>query len=227
MICSIYDLVHEYINIVYPNDRPKGERKKTIHREIKNMLKSGWVADELIEGFKAWARRHPDKPTLYPSKIFVNRSKKKKNIIPVGRFFYHNLLRIAPPPPKRHIDYDLGEITTVGDMEYYLEMRASMTVNDLADYYFKQFGMKPASSIKKRVTGSLGYLLKNYDVEMLLFMIDVSANECHSEDLSPPRTPLDLEDHDEAARMIRDTKRTEAVISGGNKIVRRKRVQRS
>lgn len=225
MTFSIYDLVYEYTNQLFPNKKLGKEQMKTIHLEIKELLKSGWACDELIVGFKGWALKHPDKPTIHPTKLFASKFVKTRNLLRPGKLYYHNILRLTPPPPKRKIDYDSGEITTVGETEYYLEMRSSITLDDIANYYFKQFGIKPASSIRKRTAGSLGYLLKNYDVETLLFMIDSAANERRSEDLSPPRTPLDLEDHYDEAKQILSAKRTEAVISGGDKIVRRKRVQ--
>jgi hypothetical protein len=223
---SIYDLVHEYIRIFFKNEKVKKEKKKRIHNEIKELLAKGWCADELMEGFKAYKKKYPDAKTTLVTTMFTMRAKKKKNLLKPGKFYYHNDLRLTSRPPRKEIDYDSGEIKTISE-PYFLEMRADYTIDDLVNYYIKQFRLNPHPNDRKRYRGSLQYLLKQESLETLLFMIDANANYCQSEDRPAPRTPLDITEFAKEALEAKSAKVTETALAGGKRIVRKKRVRTS
>lgn len=220
---SIYDLVYDYIDRFFSGKKLDKDKKKTIHAEFRKLIKAGWTSPELYAGINDWHRKHPDKPTIFVSNLFAAKRPKSRNLLEYGRFYYHNALRNTSPPPLRAIDYDSGEITTISE-PYFLEMKASFDVEEVADYYCKQFEIKANKHEKSRIVGTFGYLLKNSDVERIMFMIDVAANECRAEDLPPLKTPLDITDYAKEALSIFHEKKTEAVLSGGNKIVRKQRM---
>lgn len=225
-MASIYDLVYDYMDTFFSEEELNNDKAKTIHNEIKKLLKNGWCSVDLYAGFNAWRTKNPTKKTIFASNLFVTRSKSNKNLLEYGKFYYHNALRKTSPPPMRFVDYDSGVITSMTE-EYFLEMEASFDVEDVANYYCKQFGIKPSNLQRKRMIGTFNYLLNGHEVEEILYMIDAAANECRSEDLPPLKTPLDITDYEDKAKETRAAKRTEAVLSGGNKIVRKKRMRRS
>lgn len=222
MARSIYDLVYEYIDIFFPNEKLKGSEKKIVHKEIKLLLKDGWCEDELISNFRIFRRKNREVRTLHARKTCVKKSKKRKNLLDCSEFYYHNDLRLTSPPPKREIDYDSGEIKVINE-PYFLEMKASYSVEDLVKYYGRQCGLRLRDDEIRRYAGSFNWLLKIYTVDAILFMIDAAVNICRSEDQPLPRSPLGIQDYERSARENYDKKKTETVISGSDKVVRKPR----
>lgn len=221
---SIYDLVYQYIDIFYRHEKLNKEQKKTIHCEIKSLLKNGWCSSDLYEGFIRAKKKRPDYRTLHVRKLFNVKRPKERNLLAPGVFYYHNDLRLTSGPPKRIIDYDSGEVKIIND-PYFLEMKASYSVNDLINYYTR-FVSGDAGN-KSRLIGSFNWLLRNYKVEEILFMIDVTINMCESEDLSLPHSPLDIQKYYREAKELIVLKETDTVLAGGRKIVRKKRAKSS
>lgn len=221
---SIYDIVYDYMGLFYEGKRLSKEQKKTIHQEVKKLLQAGWCSSELYSAFKGVKRKSPDLQTLKVSTAIRGTRKQEVNLLKQSTFYYHNALRVTSPPPKREIDYDSGEIKTI-DTQYFLEMRASYTVNELVDYYGRQLGTKLRSHEKSRYIGSFKWLLKTYDIEMILFMIDATVNMCIAEDMPMPYSPLDIQKYYREAELAYNEKRTETIVSGGNKVVRKRRTR--
>jgi hypothetical protein len=218
-MASIYDIVYDYIDTVYPNEKVDKEQKKTIHREVKKLLSNGWCSSELLKGFKGAKKKDA---TLSVSQLFRGKKRSLQNLLKPGTFYYHNELRLTSAPPKREIDYDSGEITTINE-PYFLEMKASYTVENLIRYYARQTGLKLLEHELSRYKGSFNWLLKTYGVELILFMIDATINLCVSEDMPMPYSPLDIQRNQNLAVETRNQKITENTYSGGNTIVRKKR----
>lgn len=218
---SIYDIVFDYIELFFSNKKLTKEQKKTIHQQIKTLLSDGWCYSDIYRIFHT--TKH--KPTLYVTHLFKGKKPKEKNLLKPGKFYYHNDLRLTSKPPKRVIDYDTGEIKIINE-PYFLEMKASYSINDLIHYYIRQTGQGNEQDIP-RYLGSFQWLLKHYTVEEILFMIDIMVNMQKSEDLPPIQSPLDIQKYYREAKEIRQEKKTETVLSGGNKIVRKRRTRRS
>jgi hypothetical protein len=225
MTLSIYDIVHEYLSLF--KKKATKEFRRTVKNDIKELLANGWCADEIIKVIQQKHRSKPDVNNMYPSFWFATKRPKKRNLLTPGKFYYHNDLRLTSPPPKRELDYDTGEIKIVSNVPYFLEMKASYTIDDLIRYYAKQFRIKITKEDWSRYQGSFNWLLKNYKLETILFMIDATVNHCEAEDLPVPSTPLEIRNYYREALEAKNAKKTEAVLSGGNKIVRKKRMQPS
>lgn len=219
---SIYDIVHKYIETFYKNERLDKEQKKTIHAEVKRLLSYGWCSSELYDVFKRANRKDA---TLKVSTLFRSKRPKSKNLLEPGKFYYHNDLRITSKPPKREIDYDSGEIRVINE-PYFLEMKASYTVDDLISYYIRQVGRGSKQDFP-RFRGSFEWLLRSFTLEEILFMIDTTVNMCQSEDMPLPMSPLDIQKYYREAKIIRTEKKTETVLAGGKKIVRKRRTRSS
>lgn len=222
-MASIYDIVYNYIELFYPKEKLNKEQKKTIHQQVKRLLRNGWCSSELCEGFKN-AKRKRHEQTLHVSKLFTGKKPRNINLLESGVFYYHSELRLTSAPPKREIDYDSGEITVINE-PYFLEMKASYTVDDLIRYYAKQTRIKLLDHEISRFKGSFNWMLKTYSLEDVLFMIDATVNMCMSEDMPMPQSPLDIQAHIKDARDARNQKITETIQAGGDKIVRKKRTR--
>lgn len=222
-MASIYDIVYYYIDTFYPQEKLDKEQKKTIHRQVKKLLSNGWCSSELCEGFKN-AKKKRQSPTLYVSKLFAGKRPKQVNLLEQGTFYYHSELRLTSAAPKREIDYDSGEIKIINE-PYFLEMKASYSVEDLIRYYAKQTRIKLLDHEISRFKGSFNWMIKTYSLEDILFMIDATVNMSLAEDLPMPSSPLDTQAYIKDGRDARNQKVTETVQSGGNKIVRKKRTR--
>lgn len=222
---SIYDIVYTYMDTFFPKTKLTKEQKKTIHQEVKKLLNYGWCSSELLSAFKS-AKRKEVKRTLHVSRLLRGKKPKQKNLLKQGTFYYHVALQVTSGPPKRSIDYDTGKIVMI-DEPFFLEMRASYSVEELVQYFAKQTNIHLLSHEIKRYIGSFNWLLKQYDLQHILFMIDTTVNYRLSNDEPMPDSPLDIQKYKQEALDVQNEKITEAVYSGGNHIVRKKRVRQN
>lgn len=217
---SVYDLVEEYREVFCPDEKFEREDKKELVRSLKECLDKGWNAHEIIQAFRVYKRKNNE---LELDIMLMMRGRSSTpNLLNSRRFYYHNALRLTAAPPKRQIDYDSGEIISINE-PYFLEMKASYNVDDLVGYYVRHLKPDIKRETVTRYKGTFGYLLKSYNVEEILFMIDAMTNHVLSNDARKPSTPFEIEKFYNDAKDMRDNKKTEAVLSGGKKIVRKKR----
>ena len=217
---SVYDLVEEYRDIFCPDEKFTKEDKKLLLTTLKETLDKGFTSEAIIRAFHVYKRKNDD--LELDVTIIVRGKPSVYNLLNSKKFYYHNALRLTSAPPCREIDYNSGEIRII-NQPYFLEMKASYSIDDLIDYYIKQIRPSNHANAKARFKGSFNYLLKSYSVEEILFMIDALANNVMSGDRRKPNTPLDIAHFYDEAMEMRDRKRTETVLSGGKKIVRKKR----
>ena len=220
---SLFDLAFHYIERFY-DEEPSTEEKRQIIEEFEDLFFYGWSMGDINKVIKRFIERNPGQKPSSVSESFEREYRGEDNLLTPGKYYYHNQLRLTPGPPVMHLDINLGEITTIEE-PYFLEMRASYTINDLVDYYIKQFDVKAGPDERKRLVGTFKYLLKTVDVEKLLFMVDVAINTVYSEDMDRNGfNPFKLIDFRTNAEKQLGEKRTEHMLDGGEKIVPRKRV---
>jgi hypothetical protein len=209
---SIYDLAYKYIK---DNKITDDLEKKTIIRAITEVLNNGASSDDVYR--KIESGRCTD--TEY--KEYFNSVKPSGNLLKAPKVYYHNELRITSAAPLKQFDINSGEIVSV-KQEHFLEMRASYTVDELYNYVKrKEYLAKPLKD-EARAKGSLVYLLKKYDIDFLLFLIDTS-NDIYGSKLKYARTVIELSDYETEAKENYVRRITECAISGSDKISYRKR----
>lgn len=219
---SIFDLGFAFIQRFYDSE-PAQEEKKRIINEFSDLLLDGWTAEDIIKTLRTFQMKYPGtRPDLY--QLFGKVSQTGYNLLYPGCFYYHNQLRIIPGPPKRELDYNTGQIIKIEE-PFFLEMRASYTLDNLVDYFIAQFHLDVTIDDRKRYAGGFKYLLKNYNIDTILFMIDAASNYAYSEDMNQRDfNVLQLQDYRTKAEHAIGQKRTENKISGDDRIVPRKRV---
>lgn len=219
---SVFDLTFTYIQRFY-TEEPNREEKLRILNQFEDLLFYGWTTEDIVKSLRAFQVRYPGQRPDLPQ-LFSKLNPTSNNLLKPNKTYYHNELRLMPGPPKRELDYNTGEIKKVVE-EYFLEIRASYTIDNLVDYFIKQFDLPSNGDERKRYIGGFKYLLKTYNIDLVLFMIDAAANLTYSEDRNQRDfNPLDLAEYRHAAETATMNKQTEIRIAGDDKIVPRKRV---
>lgn len=229
MNLSIYDLSYEYIKRNWPTGFEASNKDKVdVKKALEAVLADSFTADEMMDIID---NTYPTKMAINPKDVFnsvvgafPDKPKQDLNLIKPNKFYWHPQLRILPAAPMRVLDYDTGIITKV-DQPYFMEMRASYTVKDLAEYYMRQtvkvtVGFAPMN----QVIGSMNHLLSNHSIDTVLFMIDAAANYIREGDRRPLKSPLDIQEFLVEARGMLSEKMTAEIESGDDKIVPKQRV---
>lgn len=211
---SQFDLAFNYINNNYTEI--SNEEKRKVLKDIREVLKNGATSDDIDKKNKMY--KDYDKDCFK----FFNSIKSTGNLLDPGKFYYHNELRIVTGPPKRVWDVDTGEIVNI-TQEHFLEMKASYTIDDLIKYISrKEFLSKTLIEIN-RVKGSLGFLLKKYDIDFLLFLFD-TVNDIYTSKQKFARSLVEVSEFEDEAKTNYQQRITESKINGDNKVIPKTRV---
>lgn len=218
---SPLDISYHYIQKFFTTYPTVVELKETT-MEICNLLKAGWTDKELWMAIERCQTRVPI-PNLVDGLHMVDENILHKehldNPAHAVTFYYHNLLRVSPSP---NIVQENGELIDKGG-EFFLEMRASYTLNQMAKYYIAKFKIPEEEAEIKRIVGSLKWVIKHNGVDLTLYMIDAYARQIEEEDKLSPQIPTDITKAKDEAKVIYDSKRAQAQESGDDKFVPRKR----
>lgn len=214
---SVYDLAFAYLQKFYRTE-PDNMVKTRVIIEMKKSLYRGWTTEEISTSLKQ-ANPNDGPPDL----DFMFGEFKEGNLLLSEKMYYHNLLRCCPPPPTVNWDINTGEITPVDEQEYFLEMRASITLDQITDYYISQMEIKPDEVNLNRYKGSFKCLIDKYGLDLTLFMIDASKNLIFSEHLNKPVTPMAIAENITQAQELYNQKRNEIIAAGDDKIVYKNR----
>jgi hypothetical protein len=143
------------------------------------------------------------------------------NLIDPQNFYYHNELRVFPEAPRRTLNPNTGVIEKT-EFEYFLEIKASYTMDDLINYIGSKNPFTNIVSNKTKLTGSLKFLLNKYDMDFLLYLIDAL---CVSYDNQKRKAKniFEIEDFIEEAKFNYNLKFSESALNGTNKVTPRKR----
>jgi len=114
-------------------------------------------------------------------------------LIERGKFYYHNALRILPPPPVSYIADD-GTVVWLRAPSFSISIRESFTDKDLLRYYEEAFNVKMSHPDDvKRFTNALSYMVNRYGLDSVLFTIDYHRDLMQIENIMPPSVPFDIQ----------------------------------
>lgn len=202
---SIYDLV--YLQLAKINKYDDNTKKKYLSL-IKILIENHYTDKEIIQSI--------NDNTL--DKL-ISRTSLGENLIIPNRIYFHKELRLSPKTVTVEFDYNTGELTK-NEEPYFLEMKSSYTVENLKRYFINT--LQPIANMDtNRINGAFKWLIKYYDLEILLFMID-----CASEgDLKNVRNPLQIREYYEVALDKYEYVKKMSKINGDDAIVPKKRMQ--
>jgi hypothetical protein len=221
---SIYDLAFGYIKLFYKTaDVPIAIKKKSI-MDFYNLLDKGWTIEELRIHIKDFYHETKGSIIMNLENHFDRIKPKNINLLKPMNIYYHNELRITTPPPVVDFDYNTGEMTRTIE-NYFLEMRASYTTDNLTQYFTTKPGLVANETMTyNRIKGMLRWLTESYNIDLILYMIDVANDVIVTNNLNKLKMPSDIKEYYSEAKEIMQNKITETKISGGDKIVPRTRV---
>jgi hypothetical protein len=118
------------------------------------------------------------------------------NLIEKDKKYLHSRLMVLPEPLISSIDQDgkIHHTNLEGFQERYVEY---FTLDELVDYYYSKFPR--VTQFRNRDKGALRYLLAKYDLDLLLFMIDVASLDYIAEDSMPPLDPFVIRNYEQEA----------------------------
>lgn len=224
MKISVYELAFVYTQYyVGPSITP--DLKKQIMSAFQMALDFGATADTLMAEMDI---RHGRGQMIHINEIQrlvmgKGLSEEFRNILIGKQFHLHPELRITTGPPIRHVDLEKGVIENVSTEDYFLEMVASYTLNDLFNYYISKKAISPPNVERKRTIGSIKHLLGKYSLETVLFMIDAAEYDIIAYDRKPIMVAVGISDYFTEAMAMRDNCLTQAK-EAGDKVVPKKRM---
>jgi hypothetical protein len=221
---SIYDLAFNYVSMFYNVQDITKEIKMEAINNMASLLSKGWTSTEIQYNMDFFKRKYPgQRPNL--KTYFNGRAPKRRNLLTDSNaYYYHNALRLTPSPPVVTVDYNTGEITRKVE-PYFLEMRASFTIEDLYEYYLKHEDMYNKVELSEaKYIGGLKWLIDKYKLEIVLYMIDMANQAILYIDLPPFTTVMNLQDYHGAAQETFNKRVTDVKIAGDDKIVPKRRM---
>ena len=196
MKLSIYDLVYKYFTDLYPLNKPITDKDKVnIYNIFWSLLKDGWTADEMISHISQAAAKtpgvEPEQGNLLA--FFYKLKRNKQNILYPGTVYTHSQLRVFAAAPVIDVDINTGEIK-YEQHDYYMEPRASYTIEELISYY--NWVVKPIRNNQiSRYMSVFNILVKGYGIDHVLYMIDTIVNKMIAGEILEPNTPLVIQDY--------------------------------
>lgn len=189
---------------------------------IGELINKGWTIHQIKNELDNFAKEYPNMiSNVYTMQQIMSNKQPPNNLIDPDTFYYHNALRVVSPPPKLYFDKEKGQMIRK-DSEYYLEMKNSFTMNDLLDYWYKSNEMQPNENNLRQDKGRFEYLLGFYDLDEILFMIDIAQDQRKEMKQRLLRNVFDLEKYAEDAKDSIKAKRSVSRMQGVDKIIRRR-----
>lgn len=220
---SVYDLAYYFIrenNL----DGIGPIEKKNIINEIIEVLNNGATDNDIYKKITKVKKNNKNYDKYFRDIRPNGNLLKHEKIIRYmnqGTMFYHNELRLRPEAPKVRFDLDSG-LMIKEEQEYFLEMKASYTIDDVCDYIGRKKFLRKAVENRARAIGGLKILIKRYSVDKLLFVID-AANDVYSSKNMFLRSVLDIADYEQEGLENYKSKVTECAISNTDRIVYKRR----
>lgn len=142
----------------------------------------------------------------------------KDNLLEQGRFYYHPRLQKTPPAPTVELLPDGTFKSSYDDEGFYLEIKERFTVDDIIDYFYETMGISK-DIYRKRDKGAFQYLLKNYDLDLVMFTIMESAVSANDRNKEQPRHPFDIEEYVEDGMAVLEERKNTLYMEGLDHVI--------
>jgi hypothetical protein len=187
---------------------------------IERLLDEGWTILDIQQAIQEFASTYPDLITkVYHLEEVIGNRQPPNNLLERDVFYYHNILREVPPPPRiRFVD---GKPVRE-EQPFYLEMKKRFTLEDLLQYWYNSNGVSPNDHMRRQDEGKFKYLLGIYNLDEILFAIDVSKTMRAEQQLPPLRNAFELERYMEEARKFIEGKKNVHQLQGINRVIKKR-----
>lgn len=212
---SVYDLAFNLIKNNYTEI--DNNTKRNIINKIKEVLNNGSTYTTINNKIQTDKIINKD----YDGYLENTRTSSYSNLITQDKLYYHNELRVYAEPPEVEFDLNTGEIKRQ-EFEYFLEMKASYTLEDLYNYLKTKNTMVYALDNKKRLMGGLISLVQRHGIEKILFAID-TTNTFYSGKSKMLKNIFEIEEYMPEAEINYNMKMSDSIVNNANKIILKKR----
>lgn len=221
---SLYDIAFYFVETMVNKKLYNGSTKELFTKAtatFADMLDNNMTSEQLMKEISNLNKPITESTNLYS--LFSRPDASKENLLKSGTFYYHNLLRCIPAPPQTSWDINTGEIITINE-PHFLEMRASITLDEITEYYCKRFEINQLNISINRYKGSIKYMIDKLGIDIVLFMIDTASDIIKADDLQRPTSPVAVGEYEVAARESYFAKVSENKASGDDQIVFKPRI---
>lgn len=187
----------------------------TVIKNIASILDNGYTYTDIRNAIFRAFHSH----TSFPFEDF--KYKVSRNLLRQGVRYYHKeLILMNQLKPVVH-DVDTGNITNSQD-EFWVEPRASYTMEDLLHYFYSQNMCDPNQYPPNRMKSIFWQFINSKGLDVTLFMLEHSISLYHSDKL-----PFDYRrfgDYQSFGLQYQENCKNNCSYSGGANYVLRKRV---
>lgn len=189
---------------------------------IESLLGKGWTIELLKAEMDAFRKTYPALlSNIYHLEEIIGNKKPPNNLMEADVFYYHNALRETNEPSKLIFNKETREYER-REESFFLEMRTIFTMEDLLTYWYASNKLRYNDHHIKQDKGRFQYLLGFYDIDEILFMIDIAQSERDKMKVRPLINAFQLEKYHQAAEEAIKKKRNIHVLQGINQVVPRK-----
>lgn len=204
-------------------DNPTEQEETLAQQAICSVLDMGFTAEEILKHLNHLWFKSPGGPPNNGDlvAVFSRIKSPRENLLKSTEVYYHNQLRCVPPPPRCSFDPNMGTFELISE-PFYMEFRASYTLNDLMSFYVQMLPEEKGRAFgydNKRYLGAFSHMVKEHGIDLVLFCIDVQAND----PCARITTPLDLQDNLKSAEMLRNEKINEVRLAGLDRVIPKRR----
>lgn len=212
---SVYDLVATYIFLL-ERVKPTIKHQNELMQQFMTILDKGYTYQEIHADIMRSFHSH----VVFPFSKYTSK-RTDGNLLKQNTRYYHKELNLMSQlRPVMH-NVDTGEITS-GDNEYWIEPRASYTLEDLAAYFYSKDMVDKQEYFPKRIKGILNNYVSRYGIDVTLFMIEHAARVVSNKESTFSMSTFDT--YRSIAMQYLEEIKNSCVYSGGNEYVPRKRM---
>ena len=192
---------------------------------IDKLLEKGWTLEEIKNELDLFAQMYPlAVKNIYHMEEIMGNKQPPGNLLEPDAFYYHNALRETSAPTKLVYNKEKQCYERI-DQPFFLEMKKCFTMNDLLRYWYKSNGMNPTEHHIKQDTGRFEYLLGMYDIDEILFAIDIAQATRKDNQQKPLRNVFELEKYIEEAKEAIQLKKSASRLEGIDRVFKRREAQ--
>lgn len=184
---------------------------------IAKILDNGYTYEDVRSDIVNAFNNH----SMFPFYKF-KKPKQNGNLLKYGVRYYHKELNIMSKLKPVCHDIDTGTITSQGENEYWIEPRASYTIEDLIDYMYSKNIINMIEFPPNRMRGLMKSIVNQYGIETVLYMIEHCARVYESE--HEIFTLRKFDTYNSIARSYLEEVKNNCIYSGGANYVPRKRM---
>jgi len=202
-------LAHYFVTMISMKNTNMEKRYQRTLETIEMYLEQGWELEEIKYELDQFAMMYPQLlPNIYHIEEIMANKQPPNNLINPDIFYYHNALRITSEPPRIYYDEE-QQCFVRKDSDFFLEIKKRFTMKDLLTYWYNSNKMKPTEHNIKQDTGRFEYLLTVYDLDEVLYMIDITQRKRKENQMPACRNVFEIEKHIEDAREMIKLKKNE------------------